>query len=61
MFKVQNGAKERRFDLSGRPDLNRRPSSWKEDILPLNYSRKVGAMGFEPTTFPHQYFRGGQI
>lgn len=28
--------------MSGGPDLNRRPSAWEADILPLNYHRKHG-------------------
>ena len=27
---------------SGRPGSNRRHSAWEADVLPLNYSRRVG-------------------
>ena len=35
--------------LSGISDSNRRHSAWKADVLPLNYTRKVGG---EPPTLP---------
>ena len=27
------------------------PSAWKAEVLPLNYTRMVGKVGFEPTSY----------